>query len=135
MSLPVAHEGLLADIGKAVVAAAAIGLPAHLLRLPLLLAYFVAGALLGPHLGFGLVRSADSISAVSEIGLILLMFILGLEIDLRKLLHAGRAVLVNGVTQFIGCALLGAAFFGFLGFGCGGGSYDLVYLAIGCALS
>lgn len=130
------HEAsLLRDVGLSILGAAALGLPAFFLKLPLLLAYLVAGILLGPHLGLGLIRSAESISTLSEIGLVLLMFILGLEIDLRKLLQAGRAVLVNGVTQFLGCAALALLFFGALGYRIEGGRYELVYLMVACSLS
>ncbi|MES2962672.1 MAG: cation:proton antiporter, partial [Bdellovibrionota bacterium] len=90
------HDHLMADIGKCILAAAVLGLPAYLARIPLLLAYLVAGVLLGSQLGFGFVTGAESIATLSEIGLVLLMFILGLEIDVQKLLQAGKAVLVNG---------------------------------------
>lgn len=128
------HE-LLADLGKSVLAAAALGFIVNRFRIPLLLAYLIAGVLLGPHLGLGLVQSAESISTLSELGLVLLMFILGLEIDVRKLLQAGRTVLVNGVTQFLGCFGLGLFFFGALKFGHGFGEYGVLYLATACALS
>ena len=72
--------------------ATALGLPAYVLRLPLVIAYLAAGLILGPSLGFALVENPESIALLSEIGLVLLMFILGLEIDLRKLMRAGRAV-------------------------------------------
>lgn len=126
-------DHLMSDIGKSIVGAALLGLPAFFLRIPLLLAYLLAGVILGPHLGFGIIKSADSISTLSEIGLVLLMFILGLEIDIRKLLQAGRAVLVNGVTQFLGCALLAVIFFSLLGYG--KNSFELTYLAVACSLS
>lgn len=126
---------LLRDVGLAILGAALLGVPAHRFKLPLVLAYLAAGVLLGPHLGFGMIRSGDSIATLSEIGLILLMFILGLEIDIKKLLEAGRAVLVNGVTQVLFCIALAAPFFAWLGYRAGGGSYDLVYLAFASALS
>jgi len=128
-------HNLIRDVGLAVLGAAAFALPAYLLRLPLLLAYLAAGVALGPHLGFSIIKSSESIQTLSEIGLILLMFILGLEIDIRKLMQAGKAVLVNGVTQFLGCALLAFALFGALGYKVGSGSYELVYLAVACSLS
>jgi Kef-type K+ transport system membrane component KefB len=129
------EQHLLADIGLAIIGAGLMGLLAYFARLPLLLAYIAAGALLGPHLGFGLIRDAESISTIAEIGLVLLLFILGLEIDLRRLLQAGKAVLLNGVVQFLGCALLALGFFAALGYGRGGGRFDLVYLAVACSLS
>lgn len=127
-------HGLLRDVGISIIAAAAFGFPAYVLRLPLLLAYLAAGMALGPHLGFSIIKSHANIATLSEIGLVLLMFILGLEIDVRKLLQAGKAVLVNGVTQFVGCALLAAAAFGLAGIDAGG-SYDLVYIAVAGSLS
>lgn len=126
---------LLRDVGLSILGAAALAVPAFLLRLPLMLAYLAAGVILGPHLGLSWIKDDKSISTLSEIGLILLMFILGLEIDIRKLMQAGKAVLVNGVTQFIGCAILSVTFFMLLGFRNTEGSYLLVYLAVATSLS
>jgi len=131
----VEEHNLLKDVGLSVLGAAALALPAYLLRLPLMLAYLAAGVILGPHLGLSWIKNSHSIETLSEIGLILLMFILGLEIDIRKLLQAGKAVLVNGVTQFVGCALLAVGFFSLLGYRNAEGSYLLVYLAVACSLS
>ena len=127
------QEHFLSDIGVAIVGAAALGLPAFFLRIPLLLSYLVAGVVLGPHLGLGIIKDAESIAALSEIGLVLLMFILGLEIDVRKLQQAGKAVLLNGAIQPLVCIILAWFFFSALGYG--GESFDLTYLAAACALS
>ncbi|MCC6276731.1 MAG: cation:proton antiporter [Oligoflexia bacterium] len=129
------HDTLLFDLGKSIIGASALGYVAHLFRLPLILAYIGCGAILGPHLGFGFIKEAESIATLSEIGLVLLMFILGLEIDLRKLLQAGKAVLINGFTQFVGCLVLGFGFFYFVGINKTYGQYDLLYLSVACALS
>ncbi|RZA23640.1 MAG: sodium:proton exchanger [Proteobacteria bacterium] len=128
-------HSLLTDVAFAIVGASVLGIPAYIFRMPLVLAFLIAGMLLGPSLGFGIIRNPDSIQTLSEIGLILLMFILGLEIDIRKLLRAGRAVIVNGITQFVGCAILGAAFFAALGFMNRPGDYSLTYLAVATSLS
>lgn len=130
------HElDVLRDIGIAIAAAAVVALGFHLARLPLLLGYLAAGVLIGPHLGLGFIQGAENIATISEIGLILLMFILGLEIDLGKLAQAGRAVVVNGVVQFAGCVALGLGFFALLGHRNGGGGHELTYLAVATALS
>ena len=91
--------------------------------------------LLGPGLGFGLVTSERSIELISEIGLILLLFIIGLEIDVRELRRLGRSMLVLGVGQFTISALLGLAFFAWLGYRWGGGNFELLYLAVVISLS
>lgn len=129
------EQTILRDVGIAIMAAAVVGLPAHFLRFPLILSYLAAGIVLGPHLGFGIIKNSASISTLSEIGLILLMFILGLEIDIRKLMQAGPAVIVNGITQFAGCALLAAGFFLMAGYRNSEGRFDLTYLAVAASLS
>jgi Kef-type K+ transport system membrane component KefB len=127
-------HSLLSDIGLAIIFAAVLGGIFYRLKLPMLLAYLVAGVLLGP-IGFHLITSQESISTVSEIGLVLLMFILGLEIDVRKIVKLGKAVLINGVTQFALCAGLAAGLFALLGVAHKFGNYTLVYLAVALSLS
>ncbi|MHC1727735.1 MAG: cation:proton antiporter [Syntrophobacteraceae bacterium] len=126
---------LLSNIGLAIVAATAFALLSKALRQPLLLAYLAAGIILGPKIGFGLIRDEESIDLISELGLILLLFIIGLEIDLKKLMSAGRTLIISGVSQFLICAGLGIGFFVLMGFQLGGGRFDALYLAIAMALS
>lgn len=130
------HEvDLLSNIGLAIVAATAFALLARALKQPLLLAYLAAGIVLGPKIGFGLIQDEASITLISEIGLILLLFIIGLEIDLKKLLSAGRTLIVSGLSQFLICVALGIGFFVLVGFKMGGGRFDALYLAVAMALS
>ena len=85
-----AAPDLLSSIGICVGAAALLALIGWRLRQPLILAYLVTGVLIGPNkpLGLNLVHDQASIATVAEIGLILLLFIIGLEIDLKKLASA-----------------------------------------------
>lgn len=107
---------LLRDIALGIIFAAVLGHAARLLRQPLLLGYIAGGILLSSQMGFGLVTDPQSIELISEIGLILLLFIIGLEIDLRELERLGRSMLALGVGQFVVNALLGVAFFSWLGY-------------------
>lgn len=125
----------LEGIGLSVVAAAAFALPAYLLGIPLLVAYLLAGIILGPHLGFGFIQDAESIATVSETGLIMLMFLLGLEIDVRKITQAGKPVVANGIVQFLGCFALAYGFFYACGYRSQPGSYLLIYLSVAASLS
>jgi Kef-type K+ transport system membrane component KefB len=129
------HADLLSSIGLCVSIAALLALVANRLRQPLLLAYLLAGVLIGPQIGLGLISGEESIRTVSEIGLILLLFIIGLEMDLKKLLAAGKPVLVAGLLQFPLCVALGLAFFFPFGFRAGGGDFGLLYLAVCLAMS
>jgi len=126
---------LLQDIGVVVLAATVIGLAAHLLRQPIILGYLVAGALIGPELGVGWVKEQESIDIISEMGLILLLFVIGLELNVKALLASGRQLLIAGFGQFPACALLGVALFGLLGYGLKGSHSDGLYLALMCSLS
>ncbi|QLA17870.1 cation:proton antiporter [Desulfolutivibrio sulfoxidireducens] len=129
------HVDLIADIGLSIVAATGLGVLAKALRQPLLLAYLAAGILLGPRMGLGLVTDEATISLIAEIGLILLLFIIGLEIDLKKLAASGRTLVVTGLSQFPLGVALGLGFFGVLGFSLGQGRFDALYLAVALALS
>lgn len=130
------HEvDLLSSIGLAIITATCFALVARALKQPLLLAYLAAGIVLGPKIGFGLIEDQESITIISEIGLILLLFIIGLEIDLKKLLSAGRTLVISGISQFLICVALGTGFFILLGFRIGEGRFDALYLAVAAALS
>lgn len=126
-------HGLLTDIGVAVVAATAFAIVARALGQPLLLGYIAAGVLVGPTEGFGWI-SPENITPISEIGLILLLFMVGLEIDLRKLRAAGSAVATAGVGQFALSVAMGLLVIPFLAPTLVAG-YGGLYLAVSCAIS
>ncbi len=127
------HE-LVRDITYAIAAAWVLGLVAQQFRQPVLLAYLVGGFALGPA-GFGLIESTESISAIAELGLIFLLFMIGLEIDLKKIVSAGRSITLTALVQICGGAILGVFFFRLCGFGLGGGAWDALYLGVAGALS
>src|SRR5688572_13067088 len=126
---------LLNDIGIAVLTATVLGLIAHWLRQPIILGYLIAGALVGPQMGFGWIHEAESIEIISEIGLILLLFIIGLELDAKALLASGRQLLVAGFGQFLLCVAMGVAIFAVAGYGLSGSNSDGLYFALMCGLS
>ncbi len=68
------------------------------LRLPAVAGLLLAGALLGPH-GLGLVRSRDAIETLAELGVVMLLFTIGLEFSLERLKHIFRQVAVGGLLQ------------------------------------
>jgi Kef-type K+ transport system membrane component KefB len=109
-----APTDLLSSIGICVGAAALLALGGWRLRQPLILAYLVAGVVIGP-VGLKFVTNQASIATVAEIGLILLLFIIGLEIDIKKLASAGAPVLLTGSLQVPICIALGLGFFWLLG--------------------
>jgi Kef-type K+ transport system membrane component KefB len=127
------HE-LIRDITLCILFAWMLGLLAHFSRQPLILAYLIAGFCIGPF-GAGWVKSQESIGIISELGLIFMLFMIGLEIDLKKIVRAGKVILFAAGGQLLGGCLLGILFFAGLGLSLGGGHFDALYLCIACALS
>ena len=128
-------HSILPEIGISLLAATALGFIFQSLRQPVILGYLVAGALIGPQIGFGLVEDPQNIKVISEIGLILLLFIIGLELNPVSLLSSGRQLIYAGIGQFLICVLIGVGFFALIGYGMGKGNIDALYLALFCSLS
>jgi Kef-type K+ transport system membrane component KefB len=127
------HE-LLTAVPLSIMAAAIFALLARFARQPLIIGYIAGGVALGGHLGLGLVTDEGSIEAISEIGLIFLLFIIGLEIQVPRLLQAGRTIVVAGLLQFPLCVAL--AWWAMRSVGAPGrGDFDGLYLAIALSLS
>ncbi|PJI39886.1 MAG: sodium:proton antiporter [Rhizobium sp.] len=123
------HETpLISTIVGGLVLAFAFGYVAHRLKLPPLVGYLFAGILVGPHTP-GFVADQHLAPELAEIGVILLMFGVGLHFSLKDLLSV-RGVAVPGAVVQIGFAtLLGWAMGWFMGWPMGGG------LVFGLALS
>ena len=127
------HE-LIGDITLCILFAWVLGLLAHFTRQPLILAYLIAGFVIGPF-GMKWVHSKDSIHVISELGLIFMLFMIGLEIDLKKIVRAGKVILFAAGGQLVGGCLLGILFFWGIGLSMGAGHFDALYLCVACALS
>jgi Kef-type K+ transport system membrane component KefB/voltage-gated potassium channel Kch len=107
---------LLQDVGFCIVTATAMAYLGRLARQPLILAYIAAGVLIGP-LGLRHVTDPASIRTLAELGLAFLLFIVGLEIDLKKLIASGKVAAAATLVQVFGSALLGGWAAARLGFG------------------
>ena len=69
------------------------------LRLPVVLGYLLAGLVVGPHVPIPLVANATTVRTLAELGVILLMFSLGLEFSLRRLVRLGPRVALVAVLE------------------------------------
>ncbi|WP_054696394.1 monovalent cation:proton antiporter family protein [Syntrophomonas palmitatica] len=92
------HIPLLNDI--ILIFALAIGVVylCQKLRIPSVVGFLITGVLAGPH-GLGLVSDIENVEAMAEIGIILLLFTIGIEFSLRQLLQIRRSVLLGGTLQ------------------------------------
>jgi len=126
---------LLSSIGICVGFAALIAAVTWRFHQPLIIAYLATGVIIGPNIGLKFITNQESISTVAEIGLILLLFVIGLEIDIRKMAAGGAAVLLTGALQVPICLALGLGFFYLFGVQNSPHDYALLYLAACMSLS
>ncbi|MGK5094173.1 cation:proton antiporter [Deltaproteobacteria bacterium TL4] len=68
------------------------------IHLPSIIGFLVTGALIGPD-GFHLIQSEEKVEILAEIGVVLLMFTIGLELSIKELSHNKKAVLLGGTLQ------------------------------------
>jgi len=103
--VPVTPEATayLGDLALIVGVAAACAIVFQRLGLPIVLGYLLAGFLVGPHLPHGLAVNPELAHALSNIGIILLMFSLGLEFSLRRLIRTAPS---GGLVALIECSLV-----------------------------
>lgn len=116
------------DLGAAFAAALVGGAVAVRLRQPAVIGYVAAGMAIGPFTP-GLAADPEQISALAEIGVILLLFALGVQFSVRELLEVRRVAVLGGAIQIAVILLVGAA----AGVGLGLGPAPA--LALGACLS
>src|SRR5438477_261294 len=80
----------------------------HRLKLPALPGFIVAGVLLGPN-ALGLVSDVHQVESLAEVGVILLLFTIGIEFSLSRLREMGRQVVIGGGAQVLLTVGLSAA--------------------------
>ncbi len=108
-------ENVLFDIGLIIIVAAIGGFIANKTKQPLVLAYILTGVILGPL--FGLVKDLEVIRMFSEIGIAFLLFIVGMDLNLKKLRNIGPVATAGSVVQMAIFFVLGFATGNFFGLG------------------
>jgi len=96
------------DLALILISAGVITIIFKLLKQPLVLGYIVVGFLVGPHFSlFPTIMSSESVHEWSEIGIIFLLFALGLEFSFKKLLSVGNTALITTATEILMVAGIG----------------------------
>ncbi len=96
--------GILTQMAFILAAAFSGGLISQRLRQPAMVGYILIGIIFGPH-GLGLIREGEEIQHLSELGILLLLFIVGLELDLHKFLPVWKVSIGTAALQ-VGFGLL-----------------------------
>jgi Kef-type K+ transport system membrane component KefB len=94
-----AMPSLVHDIGISLLAAGALGVIFTRLKIPSIAAFLLAGILIGP-IGLKQVTDPDNIDTIAQLGFILLLFLIGLEIDFKKILGSGKSIVLSGLLQY-----------------------------------
>ena len=103
-----AELNLVTDLALILIAAGVFTVISKALKQPLILGYIVAGFIISPHLGlFPALTSTESVKQWSEIGIIFLLFALGLEFSFKKLLKVGSSALITAGTICLGMLIVG----------------------------
>lgn len=109
-------SSIIYDIGIVTIFSAIIGFFIKFFKQPILLAYIIAGFLIGPHF-LNYINDQQTITTISELGITFLLFIVGLDFNIKKIKEASKAVFISGIIQVILVFLIGATLSKLLGFG------------------
>jgi len=122
---------LLGDLAFLLIACAAVGALAYILRQPLILGFLAAGILIGPFGPFGLIKNIEMLNNFSDIAIVLLLFGVGLAFPLSKLRNVGRVGFTIAVIEVL--VMLGIGFT--VGELFGWSFYDSMFLAAALSIS
>ena len=98
---------LVKDLALILIAAGVFTLLSKALKQPLILGYIIAGFVVGPHLGLFHIASTEAVHQWSEIGIIFLLFALGLEFSFKKLLKVGSGAMLMAGVKCLGMFTIG----------------------------
>jgi len=101
-----ADSGLLVNFALALIAATVGAAVAVRLGQSAILGYVVAGVLIGPYTP-GLTGEPGTVAALADVGLIFLLFAIGLQLSMGELLRVGRVAVLGGTGQVLAMIALG----------------------------
>jgi CPA2 family monovalent cation:H+ antiporter-2 len=95
------HGYLLQDLAAVMFTAGITTILCHRLKQPVALGYIIAGVIVGPYTPIEFVHDQDTIDGLGQLGVVLLMFSLGLEFSLRKLTKVGASAFVAAILEIV----------------------------------
>lgn len=119
------ETGIIGSVGVMIVAATIMMLVSHRLRIPSIVAYILTGLTLGP-IGLALLSfpsgpaghggEQEAVAVAAEVGIVLLLFLVGLELSLDNIRAVGKVALTAGIGQVVFTAAIGFGLALLLGF-------------------
>jgi CPA2 family monovalent cation:H+ antiporter-2 len=124
--------GFIQDLAVVMALAGVVTVLFHRLKQPVVLGYIVAGVIIGPYTPpFQLIHDEQTIQTLGELGVVFLMFSLGLEFSLRKLFQVGATAIVAALSEIVLMLWLGFE----IGRAFGWSSMDSLFLGAILAIS
>ncbi len=130
MALEIAQ--ILQDFAVIMIVASVMTIISYKLKQPLILGYIGAGIIIGPHTPpFSLISNTDVLNLFAEIGIILLLFTVGMEFPIQKLKSVGKRATIITVAEQAGTLVAGYFVAQALGFS----FYDSLFMAVALSVS
>lgn len=107
-----------------------LGYVTHKFKLPILIAYLLVGLIIATVAVFN-IKDSEILHFLPEIGIAFVLFLVGMELDLREIKKLGKPIFIAATLQIIISSIAGYAMAGFLGFG----MIEAIYLGIGLSFS
>jgi CPA2 family monovalent cation:H+ antiporter-2 len=100
-------EFIVQDFAVIMVMAAVMLFITHKLKQSMVVGYLLAGMIIGPYTPpFSLIKNVETINVFAELGIIVLLFVIGIEFPIAKLRQIGRISMIVGLTESIGTMLI-----------------------------
>ncbi len=130
MLLDVIQASMFNQIATLLVLSAVIGFIGHLLRQPLIVSFIFVGVLVGPSV-LGIVQEGEHIDLLAHLGIAVLLFLVGLKLDLKLIRDMGKIALATGLGQVFFTSVVGFFIALLLGYGV----LTSVYIAVALTFS
>jgi len=99
---------ILQDFTVIMIVASVMAMVSYKLKQPMVIGYIIAGMIIGPFTPpFSLISNFDVLNLFAEIGVILLLFVVGMEFPIEKLRRIGKKALVIAFSEALGTFALG----------------------------
>jgi len=123
---------LIQDFAVVMIVAAIMVFVTHKLKQPMVIGYILAGMLIGPFTPpFSLVHNVGTINTLAELGIIILLFVIGTEFPITKLKSVGRISMIVGIAESVGTLLVTFFVARTLGFS----QFDSMFLALAMSVT
>lgn len=109
-------DSIFIEISSIIIVSTLLALVAKALKQPIILAFMVAGIILGP-LGFNILQSHSLIDVLSTFGISFVLFLIGIELNLKQFKELKRLAIIAGIGQVLFTGLIGYGVCILLGFG------------------